>query len=340
VFTRQENGEVVRCLDLAGGKELWRSEPYPAPYQRGAAEGDFSVGPRSTPAVAGGRVFTFGLTGILSCLDAGTGNLLWRKDCKPYPPYGGASPLAADGLCIVPFGDGKIGGLTAFDAATGDVRWCYADGSGPTSVSPILVELAGERQVVTFTSRNLIGVSAATGQPLWKHAPFGAGTKIVTPVQYKDLLICADNMEPPRAVRLERGDNGIQASEVWKAKGQTLNMNTPVLAGDLLFGMSVGNRGGFFCLDANSGTTLWESDDGDDPGNASILNAGSVLLFLTARGRLLVVRPSGTAYEPIAEYQVSDTPTWAHPVFLGDRLLIKDASTLRSFRIGQHAGTP
>jgi outer membrane protein assembly factor BamB len=288
--------------------------------------------------VAGGRVFTFGLTGILSCLDAGTGKLLWRKDCKPCPPYGGASPLAADGLCIAHVGDGKQGGLTAFDAATGEVRWRYPDGSPPTSVSPILVDLAGKRQVVTFTSGELLGVSAASGRRLWRHAPFGAGTKIITPVQYKDLLIFADNMEPPRALRVvKKGDKDFTVKEVWKAKGLPLNLSTPVLAGDLLFGMSVRKQGCFFCLDAGSGKILWEKDSSQQVANASILNAGSVLLLLTNEGRLLVAKPSATAYEPMAEYRVSDTATYAHPVFLGDRIVIKDQTTLRSFRIEQTA---
>jgi outer membrane protein assembly factor BamB len=333
VFTREQGQEIVRCLDLPGGRELWRSEPYPVAYRRGPREGQFSMGPRSTPVVAGGRVFTFGLSGMLSCLDAQTGALLWRKDCQPYPPYGGSSPLVANGLCIVHFGDEKTGGLTAFDVATGEERWCYADGSQPTSVSPVLVEVAGERQVVTFTSWNLLGVSLATGKPLWRHGPFGAGTKIVTPLPYRDLLLVADNMEPLRAVRLEKGARGITAKEVWRAKGQQLNMCTPVLVGDLVFGMSVRQSGSFFCLDAASGATLWQSDGKEPMEHASLLNADGVLLFLTDGGRLLVVRPSARAFEPIAEYRVSDTATFAHPVFLGDRLLIKDATTLRSFRI-------
>jgi RNA polymerase sigma factor (sigma-70 family) len=334
VFTRQKDSEVVRCLDLAGGKEIWHSEPYPAPYQRGGGEGDFSIGPRSTPAVAGGRVFTFGLTGILSCLDAATGKLLWRKDYQPYPPYGGASPLAADGLCIIDFGDGKTGGLTAFDAVTGEVRWRHSDG-GPTSASPLLVDVAGKRQVVTCTTGDLVGVSAASGRRLWRHGPFGAGTKIVTPVRYKDLLVFADNMEPPRAVRVTKKDKDFTVKEVWKAKGLTLNMSTPVLAGELLFGMSVRKQGSFFCLDANSGKTLWEQECRQQVGHASIVNAGSVLLLLTNDGRLVLIKPSATRYEPIAEYRVSDTATYAHPVLLGNRVLIKDASTLRSLRIEQ-----
>src|SRR5437762_14325198 len=103
--------------------------------------------------------------------------------------------------------------------------------------------------------------------------------------------------------------------------------------------MSSRKNGCFFCLDAASGTTLWESD-GRQGDYASILHAGSVLLFLTERGRLSVVRPSATAYEPIAEYHVSDSDTHAHPVCLGHRILIKDASTLRFFRIATDTGTP
>jgi outer membrane protein assembly factor BamB len=242
----------------------------------------------------------------------------------------------ADGLCVVHAGDGQKAGLTAFDALTGDVKWCYSEGYCPTSASPILVNLAGERQVVTFSSGNALGVSAATGKKLWGVTPSGSGQPCTTPVQYKDLLILADNKEPVRALRLVKGDNGLTAKDVWKAKGLPLYYSSPVLAGELLFGMSTRNNGCFFCLDAKSGQTLWESD-GRQGGYASIVNAGRVLLFLTDGGRLIVVKPSATAYEPIAEYRVSDRCTDAHPVFLGDRILIKDVCTLRSFRIEQGA---
>jgi outer membrane protein assembly factor BamB len=339
-ITRQNRGEgaeVVRCLDLQSGKEKWRSEPYPVSYKP-LDDGNFPW-PRSTPAVADGRVFTLGITETLSCLDAKTGKLLWRKDCKPRGHnYGGNSPLVCDGLCIAHvsrFGDDNNGGLMAFDAATGDVRWCYADGTGPASGSPILVTLAGERQVVAVTNWNLLGVSVATGKKLWElRGPFPPGTICNTPVQYKDLLIFAGKREPLRAIRLEKRANGITAKEVWKSKGLPLYYSSPVLAGDLLFGMSTRKQGCFFGLDASSGTTLWESD-GRQGAHASILNAGSVILFLTDRGRLGVVKPTAKAYESIAEYRLSDTDTHAHPVFLGDRILIKDGSTLRSFRIEQ-----
>jgi RNA polymerase sigma factor (sigma-70 family) len=341
VFTRQKEDEVVLCLDLVGGKEVWRSEAYPAPYQWCPEERNFSKGPRATPTVAGGRVYTVGMSGVLSCLDAGTGTLLWRKNCKANaaparPPsahdYGGSSPLVADGLCIVHVGDGKNGGLTAFDALSGEQRWCYGEGYSPMSGSPILADLAGERQVVTYSSSNAAGVSAATGNKLWRVGADGVGQPHTTPVRYKELLILADILQPLRAIRLDRNDQGITVRDVWKSQGLPLGYSSPVLAGDLVFGMSSRKNGCFFCLDASSGETRWESA-GRQGDYVSILNAGSVLLFLTEKGRLIVVKPSATAYEPIVEYHVSDADTHAHPVFLGERLLIKDADTLRSLRI-------
>jgi RNA polymerase sigma factor (sigma-70 family) len=337
VFTRQKDDEVVLCLDVVSGKEVWRSEPCPAPYVPGpAARGNNK--PRSTPAIAGGRVFTFGVGGILSCLDAGTGKLLWRKDSKQYPVYGAAaSPLVENGLCIVHAGGPGKGGLTAFDAATGDVKWCNTDSIGPSYASPILADLVGERQVLTFTQGNFLSVSAATGKRLWGLSlPRFDVEKCLTPVRYKDLIVVADYQEPLRAIRPERGEKGIVPKEVWKASGPPMHMSSPVLAGDWLFGFSGQKGGHLFCLDARTGRTLWQSEGrlgGSATSYASLLNAGSVWLALTNNGWLIVLRASGTAYEPITEYQVAEGGTDAHPVFLGDRILIKDDLTLRSFRI-------
>jgi outer membrane protein assembly factor BamB len=163
--------ETVLCLDLASGNEKWHSN-YSAPFRLGGPAHGYE-GPRSTPAVADGRIFSFGIGGILSCLNAKTGELHWRKDfVKEYsataPGWGtAASPLVDRGLCIVHVGGPDKGALTAFDAATGDVKWS-CDGDGPAYASPILVDLAGERQVVTLTINNFVGVSATTGKLLWK----------------------------------------------------------------------------------------------------------------------------------------------------------------------------
>jgi outer membrane protein assembly factor BamB len=299
----------------------------------------FKMAPRSTPAVADGRVFTFGISGILSCLDAKTGDVLWRRDfVKQYrgtaPGWGtSASPLVDGDLCIIHVGGPDTGGLTAFDVKSGDVRWCF-DGDGPAYGSPIVVELAGERQVVTLTLNYFLGVSAKTGKLLWKLPCREIHSEnCLTPILYRDLLIFAGRNERPRAIRLEKGATGIAPKEIWKGDGPGLYTSTPVLRGDLLFGASSSGRGYFFCADATTGRTLWQSDPPETVGNTSILNAGSVLLFLTQHGRLTVAKPRGDRYEPIAEYKVSDRRVMAHPVFLGDRILIRDDMMLRSFRI-------
>src|SRR5262249_30982576 len=152
--------EIVLCLNLANGRERWRST-YPAPYKLGGPAHGFE-GPRATPAVADGRIYTFGISGILSCLDVRSGDVVWRKDfVKQYPetaPGWGtsASPLVTDGLCIVHVGGPNKGGLTAFDATTGVEKWCY-DGDGPAYGSPIVADLAGERQVVGLTLNDFAG---------------------------------------------------------------------------------------------------------------------------------------------------------------------------------------
>jgi outer membrane protein assembly factor BamB len=345
VFTRQKEDEVVWCLDVATGKEIWRSEPCPAPYKAGpGAPGDTKT--RATPAVADGRVFTLGVSEILSCLDARTGKLLWRKQSRGYPTYGAsASPLVADGLCIAQVGKG---GLTAFDAATGNVRWCYDDViGGPGYGSPVLVEMAGERQVVTVTQNCYLGVSAAAGKLLWRlGVPRWDIQQCITPVVYKDLLIIADSGDPLRAIRLEKTERGITAREVWKAQAHTSNgyqTCSPILAGDWLLGFSGQKTGHLFCLDAQTGRTLWQSEGrlgGDATGHASIVRAGGVWLALTSRGHLSVVKATGTSYEPMAEYRLAERGTDAYPVFLGDRLLIKDDTTLRCFRVKPDSETP
>jgi outer membrane protein assembly factor BamB len=338
VFTRQKDDEIVLCFDIVNGKQLWRSEPCPAPFKAGpAAPGD--IKPRATPAVAAGRVFTLGVSEILSCLDAETGKLLWRKPSKGYPIYGAsASPLVVDGLCIAQVGKG---GLTAFDVATGAVKWCYDDViGGPGYGSPILVDMAGERHVVTVTQNCYLGVKVATGQLLWRlPVPRWDIQQCITPVQYKDLLVIADSGSALRAIRLEKTDQGIMAKEVWKAKAHTsdgYHMCSPVVAGDWLLGFSGQKTGHLFCLDAKTGETLWQSEGrlgGMACNNASIVNAGGVWLALSNRGHLTVMKATDTACEPIAEYRLAESGTDAYPVLVEDRLLIKDDTTLRCFRI-------
>jgi outer membrane protein assembly factor BamB len=163
VFARQDEREVVSCLDLATGKVVWQ-DGYEAPYTMNRAATAHGKGPKSTPVVANGRLYTLGITEILSCYDVATGKLNWRKTFADQfkatsPDFGTAmSPLVDRGLLIVHVGTSGQGALTAFDAATGEVKWRWT-GDGPAYVSPIVVDLGGARQVVTQTQSNIRGSS-------------------------------------------------------------------------------------------------------------------------------------------------------------------------------------
>lgn len=331
-FTRQGNEETILSLDPANGKVRWKQQ-YAAPYKMNSAAVSHGEGPKSTPLYSNGKLYTFGISGILSAFDAETGKPIWRLDfVKQYkegaPDFGTAmSPILDSGLLIAHVGGTRLGALTAFEAATGSVKWSW-DGDSPAYASPIVVELGGVRQVVTQSHSNIIGVAVSSGKLLWK-IPFKTGydQNIVTPALYKDTLIFSGLDKGVFAVRLNHTADAWTTQTVWQNKDVPMYMNSPVLAGDLLFGFSHLKKGQLFCLDARTGATLWTGPPraGD---NAAILASSTTLFALTPDAQMLIAKPTGKALGEIHRYEVADSPTWAHPVVLPDGFLIKDLKTL------------
>jgi outer membrane protein assembly factor BamB len=337
-FARQGEDEVLLALDASTGKELWRAGAVPAPYTVNPAASGHGKGPKSTPVVSSGRVYTLGIAGLLSAHDAKTGRLVWRKDFSKQfpltsPLYGTSmSPVVVGDLLVAHVGGHDKGALTAFDAATGAVKWSY-DADGPAYSSPVLLTVAGERQVVAFTQKELVSVSASTGALLWKlPAKTEYDTNCNTPVVYKDMLIVTLEGQGMVAFRPAREGGKWSAREVWRNEENELYMNTPVLAGSTLYGLSMRKKGQFFALDAATGKTLWQGP-GRMGENASIINVAGTLLALTNDAVLYVLPASASSFAPSAQYTVATSQTWAHPVFLGDQILVKDETTLASLSL-------
>ncbi|MGI9107660.1 MAG: PQQ-binding-like beta-propeller repeat protein [Pyrinomonadaceae bacterium] len=337
VFARQAEEEVLLCLDAATGKQLWRAS-YPVAYDIHPAAMGHGKGPKSTPAVSAGRVYTFGISGILSCFDARDGQLKWRADfSRQYkqtsPLYGTAmSPIVENGLVLAHVGGHDAGTLMAFDAATGRVRWTY-DGDGPAYSSPVTATLAGVGQLITYTQKQLVGINLADGKPLWQlPAKTGYDTNSMTPVLYKDLIIYAREGQGMAAIRLVKQGASLTPQEVWKNAENELSMNTPVIEGKQLFGLSIKKRGQFFSLDADTGKTLWQSD-GRQAENIALVHAGKYLFALTNEAKLFVLPADAKSFTPLAQYEVAKSPTWAHPLVTGHRILVKDETTLTSWAI-------
>jgi len=332
VFAREGEEEALQCLDLATGRRLWR-QAYPAPYTMNSAAASHGKGPKATPAVAGGRVFTFGISGILSAFDLATGRLAWRKEFgaqygQTSPIYGTAQSPVVDGdRVIVHVGGPGRGALTAFDAGTGAVRWAWA-GDGPAYASPVVATLAGARQVVTFSESFLVGVSADRGELLWK-LPFTTPwvQNAVTPIVDGDTVVYSGLDHPVRAVRVVRQGAAWAAEPRWESAEVSAYMSTPVLEGGRLFGLSHKKRGQLFCLDAATGRVVWLSD-GRQGENASLVAGGGSVFALTTDAELLVVAQKGDAFATTRRWRVAESPTWAHPVVTSEGVLVKDRTHL------------
>ena len=324
VIARQGDEEIVRALDLASGKEIWRAA-YPAPYNINSAAWAHGAGPKSTPAIAGGRVFTLGIGGILSAFDLATGSLIWRVPAPAVlPQYGSVtSPLTDGTSVIVHVGGYENGALTSFDAATGKPRWQW-NGDGPGSGSPIIATFGGVRQVIAQTQKLLVGLDASTGTLLWQ-LPFTTDfdQNAFTPIVFQDLLINAGLDAPLTAIRPKLDGGKWNCETVWTNPQTPMFMSSPVLIGGTIYGLTVRSRGQFVAIDATSGKTLWHTQ-GREGENASMMGSRSWLLASTTDGNLVVARANPQKYDEVRRYQISQSALWAHPAITGSSIIVKD----------------
>lgn len=328
-FSRQGDDEVMRALDATSGKVVWETK-YNASYKPNpAATSKHGTGPKSTPTFADGRLYSLGMTGVVTAFDAATGKQLWQTQ-KPAVEtlyHTGQSPVIDRGLCIVHVGGHNNGALTAFDARTGDVKWTWT-GDGPAYGSPIVVDLAGTRQVITITQDNLVGVSAATGELLWKR-PFSvrATRNAVTPIVQNGIVIVSGLGLPVTGFKVINKGGQWASEDVWVNNDVTMDMSTGVVIGSTLYGFSARNSGQFFALDANTGQTLWLSEPRQTE-NAAVVRAGDTWFALNTEAQLMVLRANPKQMEVIKRYEVAQSATWAQPVLAGQRVLIKDLSAI------------
>jgi len=334
VFARQGDEEVTLCLDAGSGKELWKDK-YVAQAVTGAASRQHP-GPRSSPTVAEGKVVTLGVGGVISCLDAATGKLVWRKD--PFPKvvpqfFTAMSPIVVDGMCIAQLGGKGNGAIIAYDLASGDEKWRWAE-EGPDYASPALLTVEGTKQIVTLTEKSIVGVGVADGKLLWQlpFVPQSRAYNAATPIIDGQTVIYTGKGRGTKAVKIEKQAEGFAAKELWSNPELAPQFNTPVLKDGLLFGLSDGSN--LFCINAQTGQTVWtDATQRGRGGFAAIVDAGSCLLALPSSSELIAYEPDGKQYAELARIKVSDTPIYAHPVIAGNRVFIKDQETVTMFTI-------
>jgi len=330
-FARQGDNEVMIALDAETGKEVWKSPGYPAIFQMNSAAAVHGAGPKSTPVFAGGRLYTIGMTGVVTAWDAASGKQIWQHPGNPQnlPLFTSHafSPLVDRGLVIFHLGGNAGGALTAFDVNTGAEKWSWK-GDGPGYGSPVIADFGGTRQVITITQKTLVSVDAATGALLWQKPWVSPNlTNSITPVVYGQTVIVSGNGDPTTAFGVTKRDGQWVVEPAWTNADIPMRMSNPVIVGDTLYGLSTKNSGQYFAVDAKTGKTLWLSE-GRQAGNVALASAPGVLLGLENDGELVVFRAGSAAFEPVKRYKLADAETWTQGAYVGTRIFVKDVSQL------------
>ena len=336
VHARRDPDEIVMAFDLATGKQIW-SDTHRAPFTKNQYASAMAKGPNSTPLLAGGRLYTFGVSAVLTAYDAASGKVLWRhdytKDIDSSKLFCGTamSPILVDGAILVHIGDDRGGVFRSFDAATGKVRW-EQKGPGPGYASPVLTTIHGQQQIVTMTDKSVVGVATGTGAILWSFPfPDEWNENIVTPVIAGNTIVVSGVRKGTFGLGVAKEGADWKVTQKWHSPETAMYMSTPVLHGGVLYGLSTRRKGQFFALDPATGKTLWMTE-GREGANAHLVVAGSNLVVQLDSGEMLVAPISKTEFKAERRYAVGKSATYTHPVLTPAGVVVRDATHLRFWK--------
>lgn len=323
-FTQEQRGphEAVVCYDLATGNEVWKQQ-----RETRFDESMGGPGPRATPTLADGAVFTTGATGILQRLKAGTGEVVWQQDFKSLsgrelPMWGYASsPLVTPSLVIIYAGGAGDKGVMAFDAATGQLRWSAA--CGPESYSsPQLGKVLGEDTLLMLTNEGLLLLDPATGQVRLNYVWKFDGYRALQPTLIGDdvVLLPSPMSEGTRAIRISRKDGQLAAEELWTSKHMKTDFTELIAHKGFLYGID-GSM--YSCLDLKTGVRSWK-DGRYGKGQALLLESSDQILMAAENGRVALLQADPASHQELTSFMALNGKTWNHPVVIGDKLLLRN----------------
>jgi outer membrane protein assembly factor BamB len=334
LFTQEQRGELetVVCYEASTGKEVWVHTD-PCRFWETVS----GAGPRATPTFAGGRLLTFGATGILNCLDAATGQRLWSHDitteAPAKPPMWGyaSSPLVADDKVIVFAGGEGDRNLLAYEVESGEPAWAAPASHGSYS-SPQLVTLSGQRQCLLLGDRGLTAVDPATGNALWQYGwvMAGAPRAVQTHILDSSRLVAGTLSGPGVAlVDIAREDGQWKVAEVWS----TTQMKPEFPDFVVHKGYAYGFDGAIFCcLDLASGKRRWK-EGRYGRGQAMLLPEQSLLLVTSEQGEAVLLAADPKQHHELGRFRALTEKTWNHPVIAHGRLFVRNAEEMACFEL-------
>lgn len=335
-YTQEQRGndEVVSCYRVSTGQAVWRHRDATRFW-----ESNGGAGPRATPTLADGRVYTFGATGILNVLDAITGAVVWSHhvstDAKVNVPMWGfsSSPLVVDGTVVV----AASGRLAAYDAATGSLRWLGPTGRGGSYSSPQLVTIDGVTQLLMLTASGATSVSPVDGSVLWKH-DYPGSVVIIQPSVLSDGDVLISTTESTGGTGIKRVNvthtrGAWKTADKWESQGLKPYFNDFVVHKGYAYGFDGSIMS---CIDLSDGSRKWK---GGRYGNGQVvlLPEQDLLLVTSEEGDLALVRATPEQFTEVARIPALEGKTWNHPVIVRDVLLVRNDHEMAAFRLAPAA---
>jgi outer membrane protein assembly factor BamB len=331
VYTQEQRGndEIVACYDLTTGKMVWKHGDAARFY-----ESNGGPGPRATPTLSNGRVYSLGATGIMNVLDEKTGAVVWSRNAvsdtsAKIPGWGiSGSPLVAGDLVIV----AASGNLVAYDLGNGKPRW-FGPRNGTGYSSPQLMTIDGVAQIVLMSSTGATSVALTDGKPLWNYS-WPSDTRIMQPAVIADgdlMISSGDGMGGGgmRRIAVKQGSSGWTIEERWTSEDLNSNFNDFVIHKGNAFGFDYGTVA---CIDLSDGKRKWKGAR-TGYGQLVLLPDQDVLLVLSEKGELSLVKATPDQFTELARFPGIEGKTWNHPVLAGDILLVRNDHEMAAFRL-------
>ena len=323
--------EILVCWDADHGTELWRHR-YPTP-EKFAKEN--RSGPRSTPAVADGKVYSVGSTGLFFCLDAVSGAVRWQHDLlaeyeAPSPQWGVSfSPLVAGNLVFTCPGGPNGRSIVAFDKNSGKEVWKALD-DAPGYSSPVLVTAVGRSQLVVLTGKALVSVSPCDGTLYWRYPwPMDFDANVATPICAGNYVYISSNYGKGCALLeiVSQPGGSLKAEMVYENNRMKNHFSSCVLYQDHLYGF---DDIFLVCMSFRTGKVRWKERGF---GQGSVMLADGQLIVLGDTGKLAIAPATPEGFQVKSTFRFSENRCLSVPVLAHGKLYLRDESDLVCFRL-------
>jgi outer membrane protein assembly factor BamB len=327
---QRRDREVVAAYDIETGRELW-TNGWPGSFEEILG----GNGPRATPTYHQGKVYALGALGELRGLDARSGAVIWRRNILTDSSAGNltwgmsAAPLIVDDTVVVLPGGSSGRSVMAYDKATGEPRWHALD-DAQAYVSPMLVTLAGVRQILIVTASRAVGITTDAGRLLWEFPwPTTNGINVAQPVLLgRDrVFLSAGYGQGAAVLEIAREGEQFTTKTIWQNTRMKNKFTSSVLLDGHLYGL---DEAILACIEAATGELQWK---GGRYGYGQVLLAGGHLIVLTEDGDVVLVRATPEKHEELARFPAIEGKTWNHPIIANGRLLVRNVREMAAFDI-------